>query len=112
MTIDEGLAHRIREMLARHKELEIEEKTMFGGLTFMVNGNMCVGIAGNNLLMARVGPEQYEEVMSLPHTKPMDFTKKTMKGFVFVEPQGIEEDEDLEKFVNLSLKFVKTLPNK
>ncbi len=84
---------------------------MFGGIAFMVNGNMCCGVV-NDTLMARVGPVQYEAALNKPHARKMDFTGKPLKGFVYVAPEGIESDEDLAGWVKRSLDFVTSLPAK
>lgn len=77
----------------------------------MVNGNMCCGIV-NDMLMARVGPDQYEAALRQPHARQMDFTGKPLKGLVYVEPEGIESDQNLAEWVKRSLDFVTTLPAK
>jgi hypothetical protein len=109
MAYDEGLAERIRETLAETGG--VEEKKMFGGLAFMVRGNMCCGVSGGDL-MVRVGPENYEAALSLPHGREMDFTGRPLKGMVFVGVEGLESDEDLQSWVNLGKEFVRTLPPK
>jgi TfoX/Sxy family transcriptional regulator of competence genes len=109
MAYDEGVAERLREALAGHKD--VTEKKMFGGIAFMVSGNMCCGVV-NGTLMARVGPEQYEAALKRPHARKMDFTGKPLKGFVYVAPEGFESDNDLAYWVRLSLDFVATLPAK
>ena len=81
MAYDEKLAYRIRRLLPRAK---VEEKKMMGGLTFMVNGKMCVGILKDNL-MARIGPDVYELALHKKGCREMNFTGKPMKGFVFVD---------------------------
>ncbi len=109
MAYDEGLAQRIREQL---EELEgVIEKKMFGGLCFMVQGHMSVGITAEDL-MVRVGPDGHPEALAQPHARPMDFTHRPMKGFVFVGPEGFESDPDLEAWIERSLRFVSTLPPK
>jgi len=77
---------------------------MMGGLCFMVDDKMCVGIIKNNL-MARVAPETYEQVLTLTGCHPMDFTGRPMKGFVFVTPDGVDLDEDLETWVQRCLDY-------
>jgi len=109
MPYDEGLAQRLRET---YENMDyVVEKKMFGGIAFMVNGNMSCGIV-NDTLMARVGPERYQEALDRPHAREMDFTGRAMKGFVFVSPKGIENDEELASWVDLSLSFVSSLPPK
>lgn len=109
MAYDEGLAERIREALA--DQPGITERKMFGGLAFMSRGHMFVGIVGESL-MARVGPEVYADALSRPHARVMDFTKKPMKGYVYVDPPGIEDDRALAEWVDWSHAFVATLPAK
>jgi len=109
MAFDEGLAERLRDALAGNES--VVEKKMFGGLAFMVRGNMCVGIV-KDMLMARVGPLQYEECLSLPGAKEMDFTGKAMKGMVYVDAQTIEDDKKLELWVEYCHKFIASLPSK
>ena len=109
MAYDEGLAYRLGEV---HSVMpDVVEKKMFGGLVFMVNGHMSCGIV-NDTLMARVGPDLYNNALSRPAARPMDFTGKPMKGFVYVDPEGFESDEELMSWVQLSLDFVMTLPPK
>ena len=107
MAYDDELAERLREVFSNR--LDIEEKKMFGGLAFMLSGHMCLGI-NDTMLMARVGPEQYEAALSRPHARKMDFTGQSMKGFVYVAPEGIVEDEDLKSWTDLCEKFVRSLP--
>lgn len=109
MAYDEGLAERLREVF--QGQTETVEKRMFGGLAFMVNGNMCCGVERESL-MARVGPDQYEEALTLPNARPMDFTGRPMRGFVYVDPDGMESDEGLNEWVQRCLDFVATLPPK
>ncbi len=84
---------------------------MFGGLAFMLHGNMFVGILGSTL-MARVGPTRHQEALAKPHVRKMDFTGRPMKGYVFIDPDGLEEDHDLETWISICLEFVATLPRK
>ena len=110
MAYDEGLAARIREALSEHKDVgdDIVEKRMFGGIAFMVRGNMCCGVLDDKL-MVRVGPVAYDKVLKLTHAREMDFTGKKMKGFVIVGQEGIDMDDDLAAWVQLdyaSRKYV------
>jgi TfoX/Sxy family transcriptional regulator of competence genes len=105
MPYNEDLADRIREMIATtHKN--IEEKKMFGGLCFMVNDKMCVGVEQERL-MVRLDPAKYEEVMEKEGCKPMDFTGKVMKGYVFVDVDALNTKKKLEYWVNLALEYNK-----
>ena len=107
MAYDEGLAERLREVFRGHHG--VSEKRMFGGVAFMVRGYMAVGIIGETL-MARVGAEQYEQALKLKHVRPMDFTGKPMKGYVYVDPDGFDSQAELEAWVDRCVKFVGTLP--
>jgi len=109
MTYDEGLAERIREVLDDRRD--VTEKRMFGGIAFMVRGHMTVGIVKDDL-MVRVGPKAYENLVGQRHARPMDFTGKPMKGFLYVESSGFEADEDLKRWVGLGLEFTLSLPAK
>ena len=109
MAYDEGLAQRLREVLQSRPG--ISEKKMFGGLAFLSRGYMFIGIQGD-VLMARVGPEYYGDALARPNVRAMDFTGKPMKGYVFVDPPGIELDSDLSGWVEKSHGFVQSLPPK
>ena len=105
MSYNEKLADRIREIIARtHKN--VEEKKMFGGLCFMVNDKMCVGVEKERL-MVRLNPDIYEEVIEKEGCKPMDFTGKIMKGYVFVDLDVLNTKKKLEYWINLALEFNK-----
>ena len=103
MAFDELLADRIRIIL-KDKHVPFEEKNMMGGLCYLVDDKMCVGIVKNEL-MARIDPEIHEIVLSEDGCREMDFTGRPMKGFVFVAPEGIDSDAELEHWVDLSLEF-------
>jgi TfoX/Sxy family transcriptional regulator of competence genes len=109
MSYDEGLTQRVREEMS---ELPgYVEKKMFGGVGFMLHGNMACGVNGEDLIV-RVGPERYESVLAEPHTRPFDMTGRPMKGWVLVNEEGYEEDEDLKAWVQQGIKFVLSLPAK
>jgi TfoX/Sxy family transcriptional regulator of competence genes len=109
MAFDEGLAQRVREAL--HGRTAITERRMFGGLAFLVDGKMFIGISGCKL-MARVGVERYQDALALPHVRHMDFTGKPMVGYVYVEPPGLIRDEDLQAWVSWCVSHVASLPPK
>ncbi len=92
MAFDEGVAERLRELF--EGRVDILEKKMFGGIAFMHSGNMCCGIM-DDVLMARVGPDNYQSGLSRPHAREMDFTGKSLNGFVYVDPAGFAEDDEL-----------------
>jgi TfoX/Sxy family transcriptional regulator of competence genes len=108
MAFDEGLAERVRHLGA---EPGLSERKMFGGLCFLLNGNMSHGIVGNEL-MVRVGPAAYSEALALPHAREMDFTGRSMRGMVFVSEDGISEDDDLKEWLQRGLDFAGALPAK
>jgi TfoX N-terminal domain len=109
MEYDEGLAERLRDQLKEQED--VEEKKMFGGLCFMVSRHMCCGIIGEKL-MARVGRENYEISLSNRYAEEMKFTGKPMKGMIYVDHQGITEDEDLSYWIQICLQFIQSLPPK
>ena len=109
MPYDEGLAERIREMLAARTD--VVEKLMFGGIAFLINGNMAVGVAKEDL-MVRVSPETHEGLLAHPHARPMDFTGKPMKGWLFVDSQGVESDADLCRWIERGAAYASSLPAK
>lgn len=109
MAYDEVLAGRIRDALSQQPGLV--EKKMFGGVGFLVRGNMACGVH-KDMLIVRVGPEVYEETMKFPHTRPFDMTGRAMKGWVMVEPDGFSSETDFKEWVEAGLKFALTLPPK
>lgn len=109
MAYDEGLAERIRNLISDRKD--VVEKRMFGGLCFMISGHMAFGIV-HDQLMARVGSDQYQECLSKEFAREMDFTGKAMKGMIYVSPEGLTVDPDLESWLNNCLTFVESLPHK
>jgi len=106
---DEGVAQRIREALDDYPN--VVEKRMFGGLAFMLNGHMFIGVVGHEL-MVRVGPEQYQECLRLPHARQMDFTGQPLTGFLYVDEQGFDSDKDLLAWVKRAATYVLNLPPK
>ena len=105
MAYNEKLADRVREIIAlTHKN--VEEKRMFGGLCFMVNDKMCVGVEQERL-MVRLDPARYDEVMEKEGCKPMDFTGKVMKGYVFVDVDVLNTRKKLKNWVGLALEYNK-----
>jgi TfoX/Sxy family transcriptional regulator of competence genes len=105
----ERLASRIREILADAGD--IEERKMFGGLAFMVNGHMCCGVIRDDL-MVRIGVERAEKALEEPHVRPMDFTGRPSRGAVFVAQPGLRTEAKLRKWIQLARDFVETLPPK
>ena len=103
MAYNEYLADRIRRVL-HEKRVSFIEKEMMGGITFMVNEKMCVGIVKESL-MARIDTGIYDQALTRKGCREMDFTKRPMKGFVFVDPSGTDMDEDLEYWIDLALEY-------
>ena len=118
MDIDEGLAQRIRETLFDLAEFaDISERKMFGGLITMMNGHMTCGLSGrkdrqNGGIMLRVGANHYQAALLDPHCQEMNFSGKPMTGFVSIDAEGVAEDDDLRRWLELSLSFVLALPPK
>ena len=109
MAYNEKLAGRIRKNV---EGLEgVTERKMFGGIAFMLNGNMFCGVTRDDLML-RVGPERFEDVLAQPGARPMDFTGRPMKGMVFVGAEGYERDEHLGKLVEQTLAYARSLPAK
>ena len=109
MAIDENLAEQLRSVF--QCKYKVTEKKMFGGLAFMINGHMCCGIVGKDLVV-RTGPEGFDEALRRPHSRPMDFTGRPMKGFVYVAPAGYRSDTNLKSWTKLALEFVLRQPPK
>jgi TfoX/Sxy family transcriptional regulator of competence genes len=105
MAYNEKLANMTRELIAQTQK-NVVEKTMFGGLCFMVNDKMCLGVEKDRL-MVRLDPAMYDEVMEKDGCKPMDFSGKVMKGFVFVDADALNTKKKLEYWVKLALEFNK-----
>jgi TfoX/Sxy family transcriptional regulator of competence genes len=109
MAFDEGLAERLREIVA--DDASICERKMFGGLAFLCQGNMAFGIVGDEL-MVRVGPDAWADALREPHAREMDFTGRSMKGMVYVATDGFAEDDDLRSWVGRGLAYARDLPAK
>ena len=109
MAFDEQLADRIRTLMP--PDPGVSEKKMFGGLCFLLNGHMTCGIVGDKL-MVRVGKENYEATLQLPHAAIMDFTGRPMKSMVYVEPAGIVANEQLAQWIERGCSYARSLPPK
>jgi TfoX/Sxy family transcriptional regulator of competence genes len=109
MTYNQKLAQRIREEIKTLPDLQ--EKKMFGGVGFLIQGNMACGVHGEDLIV-RTGPENYQAALSKPHTKPFNMTGKPMSGWIEVDSKGFEAESDLKDWVQLGVKFAKSLPPK
>jgi TfoX/Sxy family transcriptional regulator of competence genes len=108
MAFDEELAERVRAEFARKKN--VTEKKMFGGVGWLLNGNICVGV-WKHWLIARLGDE-YADALRDANVREFDITGKAMKGWVMVEPAGVASDEELRDWVKRCVAFVRTLPAK
>jgi len=109
MAYDEGVAQRVREALEARPDLT--EKKMFGGLCFLLGGNMAAGIVGDELML-RVGPDAYEGALARTHAREMDFTGRALRGMVYVSTEGFESDEALVDWLDLAVGFAGSLPPK
>ena len=109
MPYDSGLAERVEEVLRGRPGFE--QKKMFGGIGWLLNGNMCVGIY-KEWLIARVGESAGAKLFKEKHAKPMDITGKPMKGWIMVEAEGVKDDGQLKDWIGRATTFVKTLPKK
>ena len=107
MAYDETLAARVRTLLKGKRT--IVEKKMFGGLAYMSQGKMFAGILNEDLVV-RVGPEGNGTALKEPHTRPMDFTGRPMKGYIYVSPDGVKTPAHLRKWLMRGLSFVASLP--
>lgn len=110
MAYDEDLAARVREALA--DELAITEKAMFGGLAFLLHGNMTVAVSGQGGLMLRIDPDTTDDVLGRAHTESVVMRGRPMRGWIRVSAQGVRTKRQLEGWVGRSLLFARTLPPK
>lgn len=109
MAYNKELADRIRILLNNSNELS--EREMFGGIGFMLHGNMACGVIADNLIV-RVGQQAYESALAEPHTRVFDFTGRPMNGWVQITPLGLKDNEALAKWVSAGLDFARSLPPK
>lgn len=107
MSFNEALATRTREILQEYGE--VDERKMFGGLALMIQGYMCCGVIGDDL-MVRLGQDAADAALKEEHVRPMDFTGRPMKGYVFVAPPGIRTERMLRRWVRAAFTFVEGLP--
>jgi hypothetical protein len=110
MAYDEDLAGRVREQLSDQDG--VSEKRMFGGLAFILDGNMAVGLSGGRELMVRVGPDGTEQALAEPHTRLFDMTGRPMPGWILVAPEGIATKRALSGWVRRGVEFARTLTPK
>ena len=107
MTYNEALANRLRAIL--HGRPGVEEKKMFGGVSFMVDGQMCCGVLKDDLVL-RIKNEQFDEAVTRPHVRPFDFTGRPMVGMVYVASAGLPDDKALRQWVDRGLEYVRDNP--
>jgi TfoX/Sxy family transcriptional regulator of competence genes len=107
---DEDLANRIRELIA--DEPSVTEKKMFGGLAFLIGGNMSVSASGQGGLLVRVDPEQTDELVAKPHAEPFVMRGRAMDGWLRVDPEGVRTTAQLERWVARGVGYARSLPPK
>ena len=111
MAYDESTAQRVREVVARLQPPGLEERKMFGGVAFMIQGNMACGVLNDDVIV-RVGRDKYGEAVIRPHARPFDITGRPMKGWVMVAAEGHRSEEALADWVAQGVAFALTLPPK
>lgn len=109
MAYDENLAGKVRKIM--QEEPGFDEKKMFGGICFLLNGNMACGILDNELIV-RVGKDDYENTLNLPHVRKFDITGRPMKGWVMISAQGFDNMKALREWTGKGIVFARTLPPK
>ena len=110
MAYDENLADRIRELIAG--ESNVTEQRMFGGLAFLIGGNMSVAASGQGGLMVRVDPEDTDALLSKPHAQPFEMRGRRMRGWLRVDPEGVRTKRQLEPWVKRGVAYARSLPAK
>ena len=106
-TYNAHTVRKIRDAIAHTPGLS--ERSMFGGIAFLLEGNMCCGVIEDRLVV-RVGPGAYQDALREPHARPMDFTGRPLKGFVYVDRAGYQNEASLRQWIDRSLSFARTLP--
>ena len=110
MAYDERLAERVRDLLAG--EAGLTEQRMFGGLSFLLHGNLAVAVSSRGGLLVRVGPDAFDEALERPGTSPMEMGSRQMKGWVFVAPEELGRKRELAAWVGRGTRFAASLPPK
>ena len=110
MAYDEDLANRIRELMAG--EAGVTEKKMFGGLAFLIGGNMSVAASGQGGLMVRVDPDETEALLAKPHARPFEMRGRQMDGWLRVGDEGVRTKRQLEPWVKRGVAYARSLPQK
>ena len=109
MAYDEPLEKRLHELVAKRNDFHVQK--MFGGVGFLLRGNMCLGIWKDNLIL-RLGETQAKNALKKKNVKPFDITGRAMKGWVMVAPEGMKSKETLRRWVTQAIDFVSQLPRK
>jgi TfoX/Sxy family transcriptional regulator of competence genes len=107
---DEELAERMRDLLLG--EPGVSEKRMFGGVGFMVDGNLAVAASSRGGMLVRVDPDAHEALLGEPHAAPFEMRGRSLRGWLFVDPAGLRGDEQLEEWVGRGVDFARSLPSK
>jgi TfoX/Sxy family transcriptional regulator of competence genes len=110
MAYDEDLADRIRELIGG--DPDVTEQTMFGGLAFLVGGNMSVAASGQGGLMVRVDPEDTDALLAKPHARPFEMRGRAMRGWLRVDAEGVRSKRELEQWVKRGVAYARSLPSK
>ncbi len=110
MAYDEDLANRIREIVMA--ESGVTEKKMFGGLAFLIDGNMSVSASGKGGLLLHVDPDETDKLLSKPHAHPFEMRGRVMQGWLRVEPDGVKTKRQLERWVSRGVRYARSLPPK
>lgn len=110
MAYDEELANRIRELVA--SEPDVTEKRMFGGLAFLVVGNLSVAASGQGGLMVRIHPEETDSLLAKPHARPFEMRGRQMQGWLRIDPEGLRTERQLAPWVTLGVAYARSLPPK
>jgi hypothetical protein len=110
VALDEALAERIRELLAPREA--VTERKMFGGIGFMVGGNMACGVSSGRDLIVRLDPEEYKRALAEPNVRTFDMTGRQMRGWILVAPAAVEADEELAGWVDAGADYAASLPAK
>jgi TfoX/Sxy family transcriptional regulator of competence genes len=109
MAFDEGLATRVRELIG--DDPGVAEKRMFGGLAFLLNGNMACGVRGDDLIV-RLAADASRDALAEPGARPFDLTGRPMRGWLMVGAEGHAEDDDLRRWIDRGMAHARTLPPK
>ena len=109
MAYNIALAEKIQKRMEKQKGFS--QRKMFGGICYMINGNMACGIVGDDL-MVRVGPKDYQRSLRRSHARPMDFTGRPLKGFVYVSAKGYDREAALKEWIGIGAQFARSLPTK